>query len=80
MTRHAACPRCEQPTTLLKSGDMRDHRTANCAIGQARGGRVRELCPYSGVTPDEARAGVTPLRRLLLQRDDPAGGAAGARS
>lgn len=69
MPTYVTCPRCRQRTTILKSGDMRDRRTANYAIGQPRGGRVRELCAYSGVTLREAADGITPLRRRILGRE-----------
>lgn len=65
MSTGTTCPRCGCYARLLKNGNLGQHRTQQHAIGQIRGGRVREHCPYSGCTPVEARAGVTSLAKLV---------------
>lgn len=64
MLTYVTCPRCRQRARMLKSNVMADHKTANYAIPQDPGGRVKEHCPYSGTTLQEAADGITLLSRL----------------
>ena len=63
------CPACKQPCRELKSGVLSEHKTPFYVLGQARGGRVRERCPYSGGTWQDAKDKITPLRRRRLDRE-----------
>lgn len=62
------CPGCKQPCRVLKSGKLSEHKTANYVAGQRPGGRIRERCVYSGGTPRDAAARISPLRRAILDR------------
>lgn len=57
------CPKCRQYAALRKDGTLGEHRTEFYVLGQRPGGRRRERCGYAGVTPEEAKAGITVLKK-----------------
>lgn len=59
------CPVCRQPCRLYGER-IGEHKTDMYALGQARGGRVRERCVYSGGTWSDAKLRVSPLVRRML--------------
>lgn len=63
------CPRCRQYARLIKGGtSLGEHKTEYYVMGQIRGGRRRERCPYSGGTLADAQASIPPLRRKTNDR------------
>jgi len=63
------CPQCGQYAPLIADGTrLGEHRTEFYVLGQIRGGRRRERCPYSGGTVADAVAGIPPLRRKTIDR------------
>lgn len=59
------CPKCKQYAGLTRKGLLAEHHTDVYEYGQKPGGRRRQKCGYGGVTPDEARAGITTLTKLV---------------
>jgi hypothetical protein len=66
------CPSCKQPCRELANGTLSEHKTQFYVSGQPRGGRLRERCPYSGGTWQDAKDGITPLKRRRLDREQAA--------
>ena len=64
---HGICPACKQPCTF-RGEIIGEHRTEMYALGQPRGGRVRERCVYSGGTWADAKLRVPPRARRMLDR------------
>lgn len=48
---------------------LTDHKTDQYAFGQPRNGRRREWCVYSGGTLDDAKNGITPLQRKMMNEE-----------
>lgn len=67
------CPGCGQFCYQRNNGMLSEHKTANYVLGQARGGRRKERCVYSGGTWEDAKAKITPLRRMQMSREPQAG-------
>lgn len=68
MTHGTVCPVCRQPCRLLAGDRLGEHKSDMYAIGQVRGGRIRERCIYSGGTWSDARLRVPPYARRMLNR------------
>jgi hypothetical protein len=67
LAQGTTCPRCKQACYLKKDGTLGVHRTEFYVLGQIRNGRRREICAYSGVTPDEAQAGITLIKKRTAE-------------
>ena len=64
-SRGTTCPQCKQHAGIKTDGTMAEHRTELLVWGQKTGGRRLQRCGYAGVTPDEARAGITNRRKRV---------------
>jgi hypothetical protein len=69
MSAGVTCPVCKQPCKERRDGLLSEHKTPFYVLGQQRGGRRRERCPYSGGTWKDAKDRITPLRRRQLDRE-----------
>jgi hypothetical protein len=54
--RGTMCPRCERVVRITKNGKLYSHQRLN-AYGH---------CPYSGVTPEDAKNKISSLARRLI--------------
>lgn len=58
------CPQCKQYANILVGDILGQHRKDTYYIASNR----REHCPYGGGTREDARSGITPLRRKTIER------------
>lgn len=63
----ATCPQCHMPVHLRRDGSMADHKTDKLTVTGLPGRRTKQACPYSGVTPEEAKAGKTRVAKRREQ-------------
>jgi hypothetical protein len=69
VTVGVTCPVCNQPCRERRDGKLSEHKTPFYVLGQRAGGRLRERCPYSGGTWQDAEDRITPLKRRRLDRE-----------
>lgn len=69
MRAGVTCPVCKQPCYERNDGKLSEHKTPFYVLGQRAGGRLRERCPYSGGTRQDAKDKITPLRRARINRE-----------
>lgn len=67
MPQYATCPKCSSKIRINKNGEMRSHKKPDTyIIGGKPGNRIKEWCPYSGTTLEEAKAGLTSLKKRTM--------------